>query len=547
MYLNPTKVLLVEDNPGDSRLIRLMLAEGGVPGFAVTHVADLAGALERIAFELFDVVLLDLMLPDEHGSQTFIRILEAAPTISIVLLTGLDDQSLAIEAVRRGAQDYLVKGKFDSSVLIHAIRYAIERKMAEGRIQKLLKRQMAVNRLADALGRESSLTEIYAIISEHLNQLIEVDAFIVSSYDGDSELIHAEFVFTRDRGIVDISKLPPIPLDKQGGAQSQVLRTGKTRYIPNWGEVFSDTNVVYNIHDDGSVVRVVADRGDRLEVSSVILAPMLVDEKTVGVMQVQSELPGAYSQEDVELFTALANVASMVVWNTKLINDLQRSHAELSAERISLARRVEERTSELQTVNAELMQAMRHKDEFIANVSHELRTPLAAILGLGQALQEEVYGSLNDQQMKALTNIERSADHLLALINDILDLAKFDAGKVVLDSSPVDLEAVCHAALQLVKTRAAKTDIQLQIDYDPSVISILGDARRLKQMLLNLLSNAVKFTPDGGRVGLEVVGHVAEDIVALSVWDTGIGIPAHAINKLFRPFVQLDFDPLTQP
>ena len=264
MIAKPINVLLVEDNPGDARLIRLMLAEGGVPGFAVTHVTRLAEALERIPIEQFDVILLDLQLPDEHGFQTLVRVYQVAPTISILLLTGLDDQTLAIEAVRQGAQDYLVKGRFDANLLVHATRYAIERKRAEGRIQNLLKRQIAVNRLADALGRTSHLAGIYATICEHLNTLMDTEAFIVSSYDPDRQLIHAEFLFHSHGGIQDASKLPPIPLDVQGGGpQSQVLHTGKPLCVPDYGEVFRKTNIAYNIADDGEVVRVASDRGDQ--------------------------------------------------------------------------------------------------------------------------------------------------------------------------------------------------------------------------------------------------------------------------------------------
>ena len=273
---------------------------------------------------------------------------------------------------------------------------------------------------------------------------------------------------------------------------------------------------------------------------SALLAPMQVEEKTVGVMQIQSKRPNAYTQEDLELFTALANVASIAVQNAGLLRDLQRSNADLSEERSSLARRVAERTARLRAANAELEWAARLKDEFLANMSHELRTPLNAVLGLSQALQEEAYGPMNDQQMKALVGIEQSADHLLAVINDILDISKIEAGKMDLDLAHVDVQSLCDASLQMVRAAATKKNIRLQIAYDPIVESILVDARRVKQILVNLLSNAIKFTPDDGTVGLEVTGQATEDTVLLSVWDTGIGIPPHSINLLFRRFIQLD-------
>ena len=448
---------------------------------------------------------------------------------------------MATEVVRHGAQDYLVKGRFDANLLTHAIRYTLERKRSESRIQYLLNRQIAINRLADALSRASDLAEIYRTISLHLSQLMDVETVLVSSYDDKNQLIRGEFLFTRGGGIEDAAWLPPIPLDPLGNSpQSQVILTGKALYIPDWGSVFQKASAFYLIKDGGEIARGLPEQGDRPEINSAILSPMQIEEKTVGVMQVQSYLLNAYSQEDVELFIALANVATLAVHNVTLLQDLRRSHADLLDERASLARRVEERTADLQAANADLAHAARLKDDFLANMSHELRTPLNAVLGLGQALQEGAYGPINDQQMKALVGIEKSADHLLAVINDILDISKIEAGKLDLDLTYVDVQSLCDVSLQMVRPAAAKKKIQLQVAHDPLVESILVDERRVKQILVNLLSNAIKFTPDEGTVGLEVTGEVAEDMVRLSVWDTGIGIPPHAINMLFRRFIQLD-------
>jgi signal transduction histidine kinase/CheY-like chemotaxis protein len=541
MIAEPIKVLLVEDNAGDARLIRLMLAEGDLPGYAATHVTCLGEALERLSAVSPAVILLDLNLPDAHGYQTFARVYQQAPSIPILLMTGLDDQVLATEVVRHGAQDYLVKGRFDANLLTHAIRYALERKRSESRIQYLLNRQIAINRLADALSRAADLAEIYRTISLHLSQLMDVETVLVSSYDDKNQLIRGEFLFTRGGGIEDAAWLPPIPLDPLGNSpQSQVILTGKALYIPDWGSVFQKASAFYLIKDGGEIARGLPEPGDRPEINSAILSPMQIEEKTVGVMQVQSYLLNAYSQEDVELFIALANVATLAVHNVTLLQDLRRSHADLLDERASLARRVEERTADLQAANADLARAARLKDDFLANMSHELRTPLNAVLGLGQALQEGAYGPINDQQMKALVGIEKSADHLLAVINDILDISKIEAGKLDLDLTYVDVQSLCDVSLQMVRPAAAKKKIQLQVAHDPLVESILVDERRAKQILVNLLSNAIKFTPDEGTVGLEVTGEVAEDMVRLSVWDTGIGIPPHAINMLFHRFIQLD-------
>jgi PAS domain S-box-containing protein len=220
----------------------------------------------------------------------------------------------------------------------------------------------------------------------------------------------------------------------------------------------------------------------------------------------------------------------------------ERKHAEqaLAEERALLARRVQERTADLSIANAELARAARMKDEFLASMSHELRTPLTGILGLAEALQRNVYGDLQARQAAVLHNIEESGRHLLALINDILDLSKIEAGKLTLDLSPVLLENTCQSSLRLVRQDAQKKQIRVSLSFDNKINYVLADDRRLKQILVNLLSNAVKFTPNGGEVSLEVVGDRSKGVLILSVRDTGIGIQPQDMQRLFAPFVQLD-------
>jgi PAS domain S-box-containing protein len=212
-------------------------------------------------------------------------------------------------------------------------------------------------------------------------------------------------------------------------------------------------------------------------------------------------------------------------------------HKQAEEEILKLNMELEQR---VQTRTMELERALRAKDEFLASMSHELRTPLNAILGLSESLSERAAGPLNEKQERYVKTITESGHHLLSLINDILDLARIEAGQIVLNVAEVDLKQVCQASLRMVNELAVRKQQHVTLEVDDAIGSIWVDERRLKQILVNLLSNAVKFTPEDGRLGLSVRGDQQEKRVMFTVWDDGIGIHQSDLARLFRPFVQLD-------
>ena len=205
--------------------------------------------------------------------------------------------------------------------------------------------------------------------------------------------------------------------------------------------------------------------------------------------------------------------------------------------------------AQLQLANEELMRATRLKDEFLANMSHELRTPLNSILGMTEILQEQIFGSINDQQLGALKTVENSSTHLLSLINDILDVSKIESGQVDLDLTATSIESLCKSSLAFIKQQALTKRIQLSLRVPQNLSEIMLDERRIRQVLINLLNNAVKFTLEGGTITLEVTrikldgGETkltSPNYLRIAVIDTGIGISAENIKKLFQPFIQID-------
>ncbi len=181
--------------------------------------------------------------------------------------------------------------------------------------------------------------------------------------------------------------------------------------------------------------------------------------------------------------------------------------------------------------------ASRHKSEFLASMSHELRTPLNAIIGFSQVLKERMFGELNAAQAEYVDDILSSGEHLLNLINDILDLAKVEAGRMELQPTRFDLPGLLENAMTMVRERATREGVSLSTATDPSVGLLEGDERKVKQILFNLLSNAVKFTPEGGQVTLAAIADDGQ--VEISVRDTGVGISAEDQVRIFEEFYQV--------
>ncbi|MBD2179169.1 response regulator [Pseudanabaena sp. FACHB-1998] len=338
------------------------------------------------------------------------------------------------------------------------------------------------------------------------------------------------------------------------------------RYIE--GRIYSVSDL-----DSTEMVPCLREFLQNLGVKAKLIAPIIQNESLWGLLIAHHSKPHLWQSWESELFNQVSNQMAIAISQANLYQQVQIELAEkIQAEKAlqfvnqELEDRVEQRTgdlkrSELQLqknneslalANIELARATRLKDEFLANMSHELRTPLNAILGMSETLKEGIFGELNERQRKAITTIESGGQHLLALITDILDLAKIESGKLELHLEKIEIEKLCNDSFVFIKQLAHKKNIQLILNIPSRIkqnqsVYVEVDELRMRQALINLLTNAVKFTPDGGTVTLEVQitevsseGEQHKVYIDFLVIDTGIGINPDDIGKLFQTFVQID-------
>jgi PAS domain S-box-containing protein len=244
-----------------------------------------------------------------------------------------------------------------------------------------------------------------------------------------------------------------------------------------------------------------------------IVAPLIAGDRVIGVASADNKTTRRQiTPANVELFTLVSQQLATALEEARLYSEVERKSAQLEA-------------------------ASRHKSEFLANMSHELRTPLNAIIGFSEVLSERMFGELNEKQDEYLKDIYASGQHLLSLINDILDLSKIEAGRMELEVTDFDMRMAIENALTLVRERAGRRGAALDFTIDDRVDQIRADERKIRQVVLNLLSNAIKFTPEGGRIEVRAVP--VDGSIEVSVSDTGVGIAPEDQEAIFEEFKQV--------
>jgi len=272
-------------------------------------------------------------------------------------------------------------------------------------------------------------------------------------------------------------------------------------------------------------------------IRSIAAVPLRSNGNVIGTLIVASHDLHSFSSDDIHLLNTIGEGLGPALKNAQLHRALQEKTRQLDAQNKELV----EKQEKLVEKTKEVEKASQAKSEFLAHMSHELRTPLNVVIGFSQLMLDNIPGEINEEQRQCLNEILNSGEHLLNLINDVLDLSKIESGKVGLKLADITLTKVIESLTSTVMPMLAPRKQSLDVELEEGLPPIYADKAKLKQVLLNLLSNATKFTPDGGRLKIEAVRE--GDWCQVSVVDNGTGIKKEDQERIFEPFSQLDTTP----
>ena len=488
----------------------LAASHGSLPVSRAEEVRSMSrrGPLGRAMIDRETIHIHDLSSPEAQAEFPAARTISEAVGVRTDLVTPLLREGIAIGAihirrteVRPFSEKQIALLKTFAAQAVIAIENVRLFKELQTRTQELARSVGELKALGEVGQTVSSTLDLQIVLStivRHAVQLSGTDCGIIYEYDEPTQEFHLRASYQMEEELVNAYRATPLRLGE--GATG---RAAETR---------APTQIADLRQEQEFATRGMRPILSRLGYQSLLAMPLLLDLKIVGALTIYRRQTGTFAPEVVNLLQTFATQSVLAIQNARLF------------------REIEDKSRQIEAAN-------RHKSEFLANMSHELRTPLNAIIGFSEVLQERLFGELNEKQAEYTSDILTSGQHLLSLINEILDLSKVEAGRMELELASFDLPLAIDNARTFVRERAVKHGITLDVDVDHRLGEYVGDERKIKQILLNLLSNAVKFTPEGGRIS--IIANKTENGAEISVSDTGIGIPPAEQPTIFEEFRQV--------
>jgi signal transduction histidine kinase len=384
-------------------------------------------------------------------------------------------------------------------------------KWNEGALQRKIAEMTALYEIGQEISAQVSLAPTLDLIVKRARALLKSDTSMLALREDQAD----EFAIRAQTG-AGSATLAGTRLREGQGLGGRVVASGKPLLVGDYVGEYTDSPFLEIIK--------------QTSMKSFVAVPLKSDDEVIGVLYVMSAMPNKFQNEDVELLSALATQATISIKNAKLYQQV-REHAE------QLETRIGERTQQLRQLNQQLQLASRHKSEFLANMSHELRTPMNAIIGFTKLVMRRSKEQLPQKQYDNLQKSLSSAEHLLTLINQILDLSKVEAGRLEVHPARFRLETMIEECVRTVEPMIKAEYVELSSNVAGDLPELYSDRDKLKQIVLNLLSNAIKFT-ERGQIRLEAKSE--KQWIAIDVADTGPGIPRDKFDFIFEEFRQID-------
>jgi protein-histidine pros-kinase len=459
------RLLIIEDSEDDALLVVRELRRAGynVTFERVETAAAMAAALRR---ETWDLVIADYNLPEFSGIGALELLKSTGLDLPFIIVSGSIGEDLAVEAMKSGAHDYMMKGN------VKRLIPSLERELRDAKERRQRREAEEALRISEARKAAIFDTALDSIISiDHEGKIIEFNTQAEQT-----------FLYRRDAVI--------------GQPMAELIVPARLR------AKHLEALARYLATGSGSII------GKRVELTA---------------------LRGDGSEFPVELtLTSIATKSRPIF--TAYIRDLTEQKKQEA---------IRERSRELEQQNLHIQEANRLKSEFLANMSHELRTPLNGVIGFAEFLIDGKAGAINSEQQEYLNDILTSGRHLLQLINDVLDLAKIEAGKMELDPETFSIKKAAEEVCTVMRPLASNRSITINLEAAPDADIVTLDQRKVKQIFYNLLSNAVKYSREGGQVNL-LVNADSKQRIRIQVRDYGIGIRKDDLPRVFREFEQLD-------
>ena len=482
-----TTLLIIEDSEIDRSKYIHYLNQDCSDNYLILEANTLEEAKNLCEVNKPEVIVSGLQLTNDKGLE-FLDWMQRRQRISmlpILLLVKQTEESIASKATKTGLQDYLVKDYLTPERLRRSL-------------DNLLERMQLINTVSEVINSRNRAEDVMTDSRERFRLFEECSDDLIWSTDLENKFNY----------------LSPQFQELFGWEPSECLGKG----------------MIELVHVS-----------DRLRFKENIEQILICNQKADLPIEFRFlQKDGSYVWVSCNMIPH-RNSFGLAVSIQGILRDISDRIALASAisDRKQIEARLNETNEILSVINQELLEAIGLKDKFLSTMSHELRTPLSGILGLVEILQEFVYGSLNEEQLQALKIIESSGNHLLGLINDVLDFSKIEVGCLELQRTANSIPKLCQASLNFVKYQASNKNIQLKMHIADNLPEIFLDDRRIRQALIHLLNNAIKFTPPSGEVTL-TVNTTSESRIQIAISDTGIGISPENMSKIFLPFVQID-------